>query len=244
MSEQNLQKLLDQAINEVKKLFRQKTTFVQPSAAKPRVPGKTPIPRVPGKLLSRDFQAPIKGNYYSSGKFSPNAPTDARHAKGHKGVDIRASGGTPVYPMLEGVVTRVAYNGTGGNVVLIQHPGNITTYSAHLADVTVHKGEQVDKNTIIGHVGNSGNAEQTAPHIHFQIWENGALKDPAEYFFMPKFTHMTDDEKKNMWLSDWKSKQSDFKMADHVAKRKAAFSVEVDSLIKLAAKYEEIIQNE
>lgn len=237
----SLQKLLQEVTDEVQKLFQQKTMFVQPPSRTKKTPisDTTKSPTDLGDLISRDFQDPIRVKYYNSGDFSPNTPTNERHKSGHKGVDMRAPGGTPVYPLLEGVVERVGYSGAGGNVVFIQHPGNIRTYYAHLADASVHKGDKVTKDTIIGHVGNTGNANNTPPHIHFQVWENGALKNPKDYLHnFPKYSDLSEEEKQNMWIGDWQKKQDEFKMADHVYNRRVAFSTEVDWLYKFAEIYE------
>lgn len=236
----SLEKLLKDVTRQISDLFDSKTTFVRPKPPKQKpFESKTDALRELDELSSGDIQAPIKGVYYSSGKYSPNAPTDARHKSGHKGVDLRASGGTPVYPITDGVVTHVGYSGKGGNTITIMHTGGIKTYNAHMADITVQKGDKVNKSTVIGHVGNSGNAINTAPHIHFQLWENGVLQDPGKYFHVPKYTDMSAEEKENIWLPGWQEKQKKFKMASHVAKRIVNFSREVDKLHKLASKYEE-----
>lgn len=237
----SIQELLKDVTDEVRKLFQQKSMYVQPKSKLNNIlPSTTKSPINIGDSSSKDFQDPIRGRYYNSGNFSPNAPTNERHKSGHKGVDMRAPGGTPVYPLLEGIVERVGYSGAGGNVIFIQHPGNIRTYYAHLADVTVHKGEKVSKNTVIGHVGNTGNATGTAPHIHFQVWENGELMNPANYLSnFPKYSNLSDEEKNNLWIGDWENKQKEFKMADHVRKRQASFSIEVDWLYKFAEIYKE-----
>jgi len=236
----SLDQLLQDVTKEIRNLFNSKTTFVHPTAPEQK-PSESKTEDISGlDGSSGDIQAPIKGTYYSSGAYSPNAPTDARHKSGHKGVDLRAPGGTAVYPITDGVVSHVGYSGKGGNSITIMHPGNIKTYNSHLADISVQKGDKVDKNTVIGHVGNSGNAINTAPHIHFQIWENGLLQNPGKYFHVPKYTDMSAEEKQNIWLPGWQEKQKKFKMASHVAKRIVNFSKEVDKLHKLASKYEEI----
>lgn len=148
---------------------------------------------------AKGFQNPIKVEYHNSGNFSPDSPTDKRHIDGHHGVDLRAPGGTPVYPIADGVVDSVA-TGTpkGGNSINIVHPGGIRTYYAHLHSINVAKGDKVTKSTIIGTVGDSGNAKGTWPHLHFQIWDNGVLKNPKNYISVPKYSDPPKNEQK--WL--------------------------------------------
>jgi murein DD-endopeptidase MepM/ murein hydrolase activator NlpD len=165
------------------------------------------------------FQAPIKGNYYNSGNFSPNTATDHKHTAGHKGVDLRAAGGTSIYSIGPGIVTAVGSDPKGGNVISISHPQGIKSYYAHLGTVNVHKGERVNINKPIATVGNSGNAKGTWPHLHIQTWRNGQLIDPGTLFQVPKYSQV-DTKKEKVWLSeDAKIQASNFNMQSHKEKK-------------------------
>jgi murein DD-endopeptidase MepM/ murein hydrolase activator NlpD len=182
----------------------------------------------------KNYQAPIKGSFGNSGNYSPNAPTDARH-KTHQGVDLRASGGTSVYPMLEGIVTSIGSGTKGGNTVLIQHPNNIKTYYAHLGTVAVHKDDKVTKDTVIGTVGDSGNALGTFPHVHFQVWKDGQLQNPGNFFSIPKYSEPKGEQ---TWVSD-KAKQEarSFSINKHMAKEKSSLAININEIEKLAEEY-------
>jgi len=161
------------------------------------------------------FQSPIKGNYYNSGNFSPNTATDARHAGGHQGIDLRASGGTPIYSIGPGIVTSVGTDPKGGNVINISHPQGIKSYYAHLGTVKVHKGDRVGMDTQIATIGNSGNAKGTFPHLHIQVWKDGQLIDPGTLFHVPKYSKV-DSTKEKVWLSDQaKIQAANFDMKSH-----------------------------
>lgn len=220
---------INNMINEVANLFKGKQQFNQPSPM-----DMDPITnKIP---TSSGYQAPIKGSYYSSGQFSPNKATDARHSQGHKGVDLRAAGGTSAYPITDGIVSNITSGGKGGLTISINHPNNVRTYYAHMGTVKVQKGDKVDKNTVIGTVGDSGNAKGTAPHIHFQVWENNQLQDPGKYFHVPIYKPMGKEEK--MWESDEAKQQAEtFDLKQHDQKRKQAFSNSVNKLEKLASAY-------
>jgi Membrane proteins related to metalloendopeptidases len=194
------------------------------------------------------YQAPLKGTFYNSGSFSLN-PTDPRHPQGHLGVDMRASAGTPIYPLTDGVVTNVGPDPKGGNVVNIQHPNGVRSYYAHLATATVHKGDKVDKDTVIGTVGNTGNANVTWPHLHFQVWTNNQIQNPEKFFAMPKYTNV-DKKKETFWLSDEAKQQAQaFNMQQHLAggasaKTQLAFKNEVDKIVKVSQIYLELAAQE
>lgn len=191
------------------------------------------------KLSPSEIQAPIKGTFYNSGNFSFTA-TDPRHPTGHMGVDMRASAGTPIYPMAPGVVSNVGTNPKGGNVVNIQHANGLRTYYAHMASVRVHKGDKVDNDTIIGTVGNSGDAKVTFPHLHLQVWQNDQIQNPARYFSMPPYSNV-DKSKETWWASpDAKNEASSFSMKQHLADRRIAFERDVDKLHKIATAYYEL----
>lgn len=161
------------------------------------------------------WQSPIKGVFYNSGEYGIG---DERHKGRHDGVDLRAPGGTSTYPISEGFVEKVDSWDKGGNIITILHAKNVRTYYAHMGTVTVQPGQYVDKNTVIGTIGNSGNAINTAPHIHLEVRQNGKLINPGTLFDIPKFTKFN-KEKEKIWLSqDAKQIAKNFNMKEHQSK--------------------------
>ena len=98
----------------------------------------------------------------------------------HKGQDIFASLGTPVRSATEGIVIRVGENDLGGRVVFILGAGGRTYYYAHLDryKTGLRVGDAVTADTVIGYVGNTGNARTTSPHLHFAIFGTNGSIDP------------------------------------------------------------------
>jgi murein DD-endopeptidase MepM/ murein hydrolase activator NlpD len=175
----------------------------------------------------QSFQSPIKGTWQNSGGFGGK----------HQGVDMRAPIGTPLYPIAPGVVTNVGTDPLGGNVVNVEHADGVKTYYAHMATVNVQKGQQVDVNTILGAVGKTGNAQKTWPHCHFQVWKNGQIQDPAQFFSIPQYSNLNIQEKiQGMYLSP-KAKQDAmaFNMTDHISGAgDNRLASRMDLLVKLA----------
>ena len=66
-----------------------------------------------------------------------------------------------------------------GKVVIIDHGKRFCTVSAHLSSMLVEEGERVERGTVIGKVGKSGNA--TGTHLHFEIRVAGKSVDPMQY---------------------------------------------------------------
>lgn len=104
----------------------------------------------------------------------------ARYSGGfhrHEGIDIMAPSGTPVRAPFAGT-TRVSTNWAGGLAVEVHGPEGFV-YNAHLSRLgTLGK---VKAGTVIGFVGNSGNATGGSPHDHFE-WHpgGGAAVNPFE----------------------------------------------------------------
>ncbi|GIW06726.1 MAG: hypothetical protein KatS3mg060_1531 [Dehalococcoidia bacterium] len=100
---------------------------------------------------------------------------------GHRGIDIIAPYGNPVFAAGNGVVVLAAmgYNGGFGNMVEIDHGGGIISRYAHLSAIHVSPGARVTKGQTIGLIGTSGIA--TAPHVHFEVLNNGVRSDPMAY---------------------------------------------------------------
>jgi murein DD-endopeptidase MepM/ murein hydrolase activator NlpD len=98
----------------------------------------------------------------------------------HEGQDIFAPLGTPVFSATFGYVTRIRHTELGGNVVYIAGAGGRRYYYAHLERFPegLKTGQSVTQDTVIGFVGNSGNAETTPSHLHFGIYYHRIAIDP------------------------------------------------------------------
>ena len=107
------------------------------------------------------------------------------YSSGHKGVDICASAGTPIYASAGGTVTKAGYNkagaGTGyGYSVIISHSGGYTTVYAHCLSLAVSAGQTVRQGQLIGYVGSTGRS--SGNHCHFEIRRNGSYIAPQSVF--------------------------------------------------------------
>ena len=87
----------------------------------------------------------------------------------HKGVDIFAKRGTPIHSSTLGIVVAASEGGKGGKYVVILGPKWRLHYYAHLDEITTKPFTLVSHDTVIGTVGNTGNAATTPAHIHYSI---------------------------------------------------------------------------
>lgn len=90
---------------------------------------------------------------------------------GHKGIDIGASYGTPIYAAANGYVVSAVgdgyYNGGRGSYVIIQHDDGLETYYYHMSYVYAYAGQYVTAGDLIGEVGMTG--EAYGNHLHFEV---------------------------------------------------------------------------
>ena len=103
----------------------------------------------------------------------------------HEGVDIFARRGTPVLSATQGIVREVGTNNLGGKVIWVTGPALSSHYYAHLEGYApdIQAGDWVEIGTVLGYVGNSGNAKTTPPHLHYGIYLKGqGAVNPYVYF--------------------------------------------------------------
>lgn len=108
--------------------------------------------------------------------YAPNGRNDTFGYSGsaHRGVDIRAPHGTPIYAAADGQVIYVNKAGWGGGYglyVVISHGNGIYTLYAHGSSVpgNINVGTTVTTDTVILYSGNTGASE--GAHLHFEVWE-------------------------------------------------------------------------
>jgi murein DD-endopeptidase MepM/ murein hydrolase activator NlpD len=119
-----------------------------------------------GTVQGEALQAcPVPGASYVDSWGAPRSG-----GRTHKGVDMMAPSGTPVYAAQTGTVSHTSSD-LGGISAYVN--GSDTTFYAHLQGYSsVGSGQHVEAGTLIGYVGDTGNARGT-PHLHFEYWPGG-----------------------------------------------------------------------
>ena len=96
----------------------------------------------------------------------------------HPALDIDGVTGDPIYPIKNGVVENTIYSNFAlGNTVSIRHNSGLTSLYAHLSEIDVEKGQEVDTNTKIGEMGTSGRA--FGDHLHLEVRKDGKIINPS-----------------------------------------------------------------
>lgn len=99
--------------------------------------------------------------------------------RSHKGVDLAAPSGTPIYATADGYVSKAEWFSSYGNFVSIEHGAELQTRYAHMSRIAVAPGTRVKKGELIGYVGSTGRS--TGPHLHYEVRIDGQAVNPVPY---------------------------------------------------------------
>ena len=124
----------------------------------------------PKDLAGIHFFAPVRGLVTQSFNASVN----------HFGTDVGAAHNEVVKATLDGTVTLADWTVETGYVIYIQHENNLISVYKHNAELLKKAGNVVTAGDAIAIIGNSGELT-TGPHLHFELWHNGAPIDPQAY---------------------------------------------------------------
>lgn len=125
-------------------------------------PFKWLVPKLSRLMFPLPFPVPITSAF--GWRIHPISGLSSFHA----GVDLGAETGTPILAADTGKVTIADWLGGYGLSVLLEHSeGQFATRYAHLSQVFVQPGQRVEKGTVIGLVGSTGNS--TGPHLHYEL---------------------------------------------------------------------------
>ena len=128
------------------------------------------IPTSNEKLWTEPFGPPLKGVAVVLDNYGYTRIID-KSIMPHKGTDLEAPIGTPVYAMNRGVVKFTNYLRNYGNTVIIDHGKGLQTVYMHLSKVKATDNQTVERGELIGMSGDTGYV--LGPHLHFsvRIWD-------------------------------------------------------------------------
>ena len=134
-----------------------------------------PPPEVTPQLTAGGYVFPVYGP--ASFGDSYGAPRPWIASGWHHGLDIFGQLGTPLLAVADGTVFSVGWNDLGGYRVWLRDRDGNEFYYAHLSAFSPFavNGQQVKAGTVLGFMGNSGDAETTPYHLHFEIHPVGLL---------------------------------------------------------------------
>jgi murein DD-endopeptidase MepM/ murein hydrolase activator NlpD len=99
----------------------------------------------------------------------------------HFGTDIENEKGTLITAIADGVIISAESFEKEGNILIIQHSGNMISIYKNIDISFKRVGAKVKSGDPIATMGNHG-IESKKPYLHFEIWYNGAPVNPVKYF--------------------------------------------------------------
>jgi hypothetical protein len=114
-----------------------------------------------------------------SGSYVVTSQFGLRWNRPHNGTDLAGPIGTTIFTACDGVVSRIYFSATGGNVTEVSCGGGVVTRYLHQSRVDVSVGTTVSAGARIGALGNTGRS--TGPHLHFEVVVNGSPVDPVPF---------------------------------------------------------------
>ena len=143
----------------------------EPKERSDRPQGPPPVQEIPfgvlPKLTAGRYVFPVYGQASYTNTFgAPRANTGWHH-----GEDIFAPLGAPILAVADGIVYSVGWNDVGGLRLWLQDQAGNEFYYAHLSAYSplAVNGAQVRAGEVLGFMGNTGDAEHTPYHLHFEI---------------------------------------------------------------------------
>jgi murein DD-endopeptidase MepM/ murein hydrolase activator NlpD len=126
-----------------------------------------------------DFLQPVEG--IMTGSFGRRRIFNGEARRPHSGMDIAANEGVPVLAPAKGTVIELGDFFFSGKLIYLDHGQGMISMFAHLSEIDVEIGQQIEKGQLIGKVGATGRV--TGPHLHWSLGLNAAWIDPS--LFLP-----------------------------------------------------------
>ena len=135
--------------------------------------------RTRSTLIAMPFRWPVRGPLNS--RFGQRQSPWTGELEFHRGLDISAGRGTPVYAPASATVFFAGYVGEYGNTVILDHGHDLRSLYGHLQEARVKPGERVERGQLIALTGNTGRT--SGPHLHYEIQMRGQAVDPRQFLW-------------------------------------------------------------
>ena len=139
------------------------------------------------------LKSPLKFTFITSNFGMRNHPV-LGFTKAHRGVDLRAAVGTPVWCVADGTVTKAVINDhAAGTYLAVRHANGIETSYLHLSKIApgIRAGSRVQQKQVIAYSGNTGRS--TGPHLHYGMKRGNEYLNPFSQSF-PRADPLSKDE--------------------------------------------------
>jgi murein DD-endopeptidase MepM/ murein hydrolase activator NlpD len=132
---------------------------------------------------ARPQNPPIKVHYEQTSGFGLRRSPFGGGYEFHRGLDFVAAYGAPIHVTAPGVVQVAEFSPGYGYHVIVDHGYGYRTLYAHLSKLAVTPGNRIERDRIVGYLGNTGRS--TGPHLHYSVYRNHVAVDPTYYLSSP-----------------------------------------------------------
>ena len=122
-------------------------------------------------LAGANLMSPVNGLVVT--KFNPS--------KKRYGVEIATAGNKPIMAIKDGSVVLATWTPELGNIIQIQHNGNLISTYKNTSHILHNIGDIVKSGEVIGYTGGGISGDENKDLISFEIWSNGIPVDPEKY---------------------------------------------------------------
>ncbi len=175
------------------------TATPKPTATATKTPAPKTTPTAKSRLTKGGYAFPVFGKARVADNFGA---VRAAPIVTHEGDDIFAPFGSPVVAVRDGTIDHVGTLPISGNRLWLHTKNGDSFFYAHLsafADAT-RDGEKVNAGTVLGFVGNTGDAEPTPPHLHFEVHPGGMNEAAVDPYPIVTAWQRRDDVPPGAWL--------------------------------------------
>jgi len=146
------------------------TPTATPAKKKAKAGKRRKAPKVRERLTGQRYAFPVYGKASVADDFGA-----ARQIGAHQGNDVFGPFGAPVLAVADGVVEKVGTLPISGNRLWLRTSAGDEFFYAHLSAFSPDavNDRRVKAGTVLGFTGNTGDAEPTPPHVHFEIHPGG-----------------------------------------------------------------------
>lgn len=174
-SSAQIKEIIEIAYREKEKAQQAQQNDQQRTQPKQKTESTRPEPTLQAK--KGIFHLPVNGTIISN--FGQQKQPDLNTYVFNSGIDISATLGEPVRAANFGTVIYIGNVKGYGDIIILDHGGNVVTLYAHLSKVLVKLNDKVAKGQIIGQVGTSGGV--SSPRLHFEVRVEGKPDNPFDW---------------------------------------------------------------
>ncbi len=140
-------------------------------------------------LTAAPLGQPVDGKTRLTSSFGTRADPFTHSTAYHTGLDMAGYHRAPIAATAPGTVSYAGWKGGYGRVVEIDHGRGFKTRYAHLSEILVEEGHEVELGDHIAAMGSTGRSSGT--HLHYEVWFRGKVYDPTNFLKAGKYVQQS-----------------------------------------------------